>query len=112
MSLLDALKVPSFDVFDFDFEEQGEEDVPLMKQVALSAQEIRPVIPRDVPEQAAVETTSSNPQGAHDQAAVETTSVPTSSKGAVGSSGSQAGKVSILDDVDSDPEVRSLEEAL
>ncbi|KAM0045496.1 hypothetical protein Hdeb2414_s0009g00304511 [Helianthus debilis subsp. tardiflorus] len=43
MSLLDALKVPSFDVFDFDLEDQGEGEVPLMKQVASSAQEIRPV---------------------------------------------------------------------
>ncbi|MFS8026525.1 hypothetical protein Hanom_Chr16g01487741 [Helianthus anomalus] len=112
MSLLDALKVPSFNVFDFDFEEQGEDDVPIMKQVALSAQEIRPVIPQDVSERAAVETASSIPQGAHDQAATETTSVPTSSKGAIGSSGSQAGKESIPEDVDSDPEVRSLDEAL
>ncbi|KAJ0818046.1 hypothetical protein HanPI659440_Chr00c04g0712461 [Helianthus annuus] len=37
MSLLDALKVPSFDVFDFDLEDQGEGEVPLMKQVAPSA---------------------------------------------------------------------------
>ncbi|KAJ0429357.1 hypothetical protein HanHA300_Chr17g0656391 [Helianthus annuus] len=79
-----------------------------MKQVALSAQEIRPVVPQDVPEQAAAETTSSIPQGSHDQTVAETTS----SKGAVGSSGSQAGKKSILDDVDSDSEVRSLDEAL
>ncbi|KAF5790999.1 hypothetical protein HanXRQr2_Chr09g0389731 [Helianthus annuus] len=88
MSLLDALKVPSFD-------------------------EIRPVIPHNVSEQAAVEATSCIPQSIHDQAAVEaTSSIPTSSKGAVGSSGSQAGKKSILDVVDSDPEVRSLDEAL
>ncbi|KAJ0542520.1 hypothetical protein HanLR1_Chr00c1019g0787601 [Helianthus annuus] len=113
MSLLDALKVPSFDVFNFDFEEQGEDEVLLMKQVALSAQEIRPVIPHNVSEQAAVEATSSIPQSIHDQAAVEaTSSIPTSSKGAVGSSGSQAGKKSILDVVDSDPDVRSLDEAL
>ncbi|MFS7935259.1 hypothetical protein Hanom_Chr05g00401361 [Helianthus anomalus] len=64
MSLLDALKVPSFDVFDFDLEDQGEVEVPLMKQVAPSAQEIRP-----------------------------------------------AGKKSIVEDVDSDSEVRSLDEA-
>ncbi|KAF5808341.1 hypothetical protein HanXRQr2_Chr04g0144251 [Helianthus annuus] len=40
MSLLDGLKVPSFDVFDFDLEDQGEGEIPLMKQVAPSAQEI------------------------------------------------------------------------
>ncbi|KAF5817403.1 hypothetical protein HanRHA438_Chr02g0053891 [Helianthus annuus] len=113
MSLLDALKVPSFDVFDFDFEDQGEDEVPLMKQVALSAQEVRPVIPQNVSKQAAAEATSSIPQSTHDQAAVEATScIPTSLKGAACSSGSQAGKKSILDDVDSDPEVRSLDDAL
>ncbi|KAJ0725994.1 hypothetical protein HanPI659440_Chr12g0465241 [Helianthus annuus] len=112
MSLLDALKVPSFDIFDFDLEDQGEGEVPLMKQVAPSAQEIRPVISQDVPEQTAAEATSSIPQGALDQVAAETTSFPLSSKGAAGSSSSQAGKKSILDDVDSDPEVRSLDEAL
>ncbi|MFS7981994.1 hypothetical protein Hanom_Chr10g00957551 [Helianthus anomalus] len=62
MSLLDALKVPSFDVLDFDLEDQGEEEVPLMKQVAPSAQEIRPIVPQNVPEQGAVETTSSIPK--------------------------------------------------
>ncbi|MFS7973863.1 hypothetical protein Hanom_Chr09g00861651 [Helianthus anomalus] len=113
MSLLDALKVPSFDVFDFDFEDQGEGEVPLMKQVAPSAQEIRHVVSQDVPRQAAAETASSIPQGTHDQNTAETvSSLPTSSKGAVSSSESQAGKMSILDDVDSDPEVRSLDEAL
>ncbi|KAJ0765406.1 hypothetical protein HanPI659440_Chr08g0303071 [Helianthus annuus] len=43
MSLLDALKVPNMDVFDLDFEEQGEEDVPLMKQAVSSAHPIRPL---------------------------------------------------------------------
>ncbi|MFS7916193.1 hypothetical protein Hanom_Chr02g00174241 [Helianthus anomalus] len=90
-------KVPSFDVFDFDLEDQGEDEVPLMKQVAPSAQEIRPVISLSISKQAAVETTSS---------------IPTPIKDIVGSSGSQAGKKSILDDVDSDPEVRSLDDAL
>ncbi|KAL9992256.1 hypothetical protein Hdeb2414_s1196g00991131 [Helianthus debilis subsp. tardiflorus] len=45
-------------------------------------------------------------------AAEATSSVPTPTKGVAGSSGSQAGKKSILDDVESDPEVRSLDEAL
>ncbi|KAJ0876846.1 hypothetical protein HanPSC8_Chr11g0493081 [Helianthus annuus] len=112
MSLLDALKVPSFDVFDFDLEDQGEGEVPLMKQVAPSAQEIQPVLPQDAPEHTAAEITSFPPQGALDQNAAETTSFPLSSKGVAGSSGSQAGKKSILDDVDSDPEVRCLDEAL
>ncbi|KAJ0681795.1 hypothetical protein HanPI659440_Chr16g0640101 [Helianthus annuus] len=97
MSLRDALKVPNFDVLDFELEDQGEGEVPLIKQVAPSAQEIRPVIPPDISKTAAAEATSS---------------IPTPTKGADGSSGSQAGKKSILDDVDSDPEVRSLDEAL
>ncbi|KAJ0683920.1 hypothetical protein HanLR1_Chr11g0385581 [Helianthus annuus] len=83
MSLRDALK--------------GEGEVPLMQQVAYVAQEIRPLITQDTSEPSAVEATSS---------------IPTPTKGATGSSGSQAGKKSILDDVDSDPEVRSLDEAL
>ncbi|KAM0037530.1 hypothetical protein Hdeb2414_s0013g00404261 [Helianthus debilis subsp. tardiflorus] len=78
MSLLDALKVHSFDVFYFDLEDQGEGEVHLMKQLAPSAQEIRPVLPQDVSEHAAAEP----------------------------------GKKSTLDDVDSDPEVRNLDEAL
>ncbi|KAJ0582075.1 hypothetical protein HanRHA438_Chr04g0191031 [Helianthus annuus] len=88
MSLLDALKV------------------------APSAQEIRPILPQDVQEHIAAEITSSVPQGVTDQSATEATSLPLSPKGGAGSSGSQAGKKSILDDVDSDPEVRSLDEAL
>ncbi|MFS7903594.1 hypothetical protein Hanom_Chr01g00025921 [Helianthus anomalus] len=83
MSLLDALKVPSFDVFDFDLEDQGEGEVPLMKQTT-------------------AEIASSIPQGAAE------TSLPLSSKGTAGSSGSQAGKKSILDDMDSDPEQQAL----
>ncbi|KAJ0781036.1 hypothetical protein HanPI659440_Chr06g0244671 [Helianthus annuus] len=97
MSLKDALKVPSFDVFDFDLEDQGKDEVPLMKQVAPSAQEIRPLATHDAAEPSATEATSS---------------VPTPTKDAAGSSGSQAGKKSILDDVDDDPEIRSLDEAL
>ncbi|KAM0040033.1 hypothetical protein Hdeb2414_s0012g00389011 [Helianthus debilis subsp. tardiflorus] len=97
ISLRDAMKVPSFDVFDFDLENQGEDEVPLMKQLASSAQEIRPVTSQDTSEQAAADTTSS---------------VPTPKKDTGGSSGSQAGKKSILDDVDNDLEIRSLDDAL
>ncbi|KAJ0678439.1 hypothetical protein HanOQP8_Chr12g0447961 [Helianthus annuus] len=97
MSLRDALKVPSFDVFDFDLEDQGEDEVPLMKQVASSAQEVRPLVAPDAAE----------PSGADGAS-----SVPTPTKEAAGSSGSQAGKRSILDDVDDDPEIRKLDEAL
>ncbi|MFS8024934.1 hypothetical protein Hanom_Chr16g01469091 [Helianthus anomalus] len=87
MSLRDALKVPNFDVFDFDLE----------NQVASSAQEIRPLAAPDAAE----------PSGAG-----WTSSVPTPTKEAAGSSGSQAGKKSILDEVDVDPEIRKLDEAL
>ncbi|MFS7937637.1 hypothetical protein Hanom_Chr05g00429941 [Helianthus anomalus] len=97
MSLRDALKVPSFDVFDFDLEDQGEDEVPLMKQVASSAQEIRPIVPQNTSEQAVADTTSS---------------VPTPIKETARSSESQAGKKSILDDVDNDPKIRSLDDAL
>ncbi|MFS7980485.1 hypothetical protein Hanom_Chr10g00939981 [Helianthus anomalus] len=96
-SLRDALKVPNFNVLDFDFDEQSEGEVPLMQQVAYAAQEIRPLPIQDISEPSAAEATSS---------------VPTPTKGAARSSGSQAGKKSILDDVDGDPEVRSLDEAL
>ncbi|KAM0064665.1 hypothetical protein Hdeb2414_s0003g00105751 [Helianthus debilis subsp. tardiflorus] len=69
---------------------QGEGEVPLMKRVAPSAQEIRPVVPQDAAKQTATETTSSVPQGTHDRTAMDTTSsLPTSSKRVVGSSGSQ-----------------------
>ncbi|KAJ0725930.1 hypothetical protein HanPI659440_Chr12g0464481 [Helianthus annuus] len=64
------------------------------------------------PEHTAAEITSSIPQSTADQGTTETTSLPLSPKGAAGSSGSQAAKKSILDDVDSDPMVRSLDEAL
>ncbi|KAF5757014.1 hypothetical protein HanRHA438_Chr17g0831551 [Helianthus annuus] len=97
MSLRDAMKVPSFDVLDFDFDDQGEGEVPLIKQVAYAAQEIRPLVAQDAAEPSTAETTSS---------------VLTPTKDAAGSSGSQAGKKSILDDVDDDPEIRSLDEAL
>ncbi|KAJ0793016.1 hypothetical protein HanOQP8_Chr01g0024911 [Helianthus annuus] len=97
MSLRDAPKVPSFEVLDFDFDDQGEGEVPLMQQVAYAAQEIRPLITQDTSEPSTAEAISS---------------IPTPTKGAAGSSGSQAGKKSILDDVDGDPEVRSLDEAL
>ncbi|MFS7955769.1 hypothetical protein Hanom_Chr07g00646471 [Helianthus anomalus] len=97
MSLRDALKVPNFNVLDFDFDEQAEEEVPFMKQVSSAAYEIRPPPIKATSEPLAADATSS---------------VPKPTKGADGSSGSQAGRKSILDDVDSDPEVRSLDEAL
>ncbi|KAJ0743696.1 hypothetical protein HanPI659440_Chr10g0378931 [Helianthus annuus] len=96
----------------FDLEDQGEGEVPLMKQVASSAQEIRPVPSQDAPGHFVAEATSSFPQGALNQDVAETTSIPLSSKDHAGSSSSQAGKKSILDDVDSDPEIRNLDEAL
>ncbi|MFS8006874.1 hypothetical protein Hanom_Chr14g01254311 [Helianthus anomalus] len=37
MCLRDALKVLNFDVFHFDLEDQGDDEVPLMKQVAIEA---------------------------------------------------------------------------
>ncbi|MFS7968995.1 hypothetical protein Hanom_Chr09g00803991 [Helianthus anomalus] len=74
-----------------------EGEILLIKQVASSAQEIRPVVVSNSPRPSAAEVTSS---------------IPTPTKGAAGSSGSQAGKKSMLDDVDSDPEVSSLDEAL
>ncbi|KAJ0587871.1 hypothetical protein HanIR_Chr04g0168151 [Helianthus annuus] len=65
ISLLDALKVPNMDVFDLDFEEQGEEDVPLMKQVVSSAPPIRPLTDPNVTMTSAVEETSSAPRSCH-----------------------------------------------
>ncbi|KAF5791941.1 hypothetical protein HanRHA438_Chr09g0412321 [Helianthus annuus] len=97
MSLKDALKIPNFNVLDFNFDEQAEGEVPFMQQVASAAQEIRPLTGQGTSEPSAADATSS---------------VPKPTKGAAGSSGSQAGKESILDDVDSDPKVRSLDEAL
>ncbi|MFS7985022.1 hypothetical protein Hanom_Chr11g00993451 [Helianthus anomalus] len=97
MSLRDALKVPNFNVLDFDFDEQAECEVPFMKQVASAAQEIRPLTDQGTSESSAADATSS---------------VPKPSKGVVGLSGSQAKRDSILDDVHSDLEVRSLDEAL
>ncbi|KAJ0691570.1 hypothetical protein HanPI659440_Chr15g0576511 [Helianthus annuus] len=97
MSLRDALKVPNFDVFDFDLEDQGEDEVPLMKQVASSAQEIRPLAAPDAAE-------PSGTGGA--------SSIPAPIKETTGSPGSKPGKRSILDDVDNDPEIRKLDEAL
>ncbi|KAJ0734710.1 hypothetical protein HanPI659440_Chr11g0423341 [Helianthus annuus] len=97
MSLRDALKVPNFNVLDFDLDEQAEGEVPFMRQVASAAQEIRSLTGQGTSEPSAADATSS---------------VPKPTKGVAGSSGSQARKESILDDVDSDPEVRSLDEAL
>ncbi|KAM0011146.1 hypothetical protein Hdeb2414_s0004g00144141 [Helianthus debilis subsp. tardiflorus] len=76
MSLRDALKIPNFNVLDFDLDEQAEGEIPFMKQVAYAAQEIRPLATQDTSEPPAVEATSS---------------IPTPSKGAAGSSGSQVG---------------------
>ncbi|MFS7984887.1 hypothetical protein Hanom_Chr11g00991971 [Helianthus anomalus] len=97
MSLRDALKVPNFNVIDFDLDELAEGEVPFMKQVAYAAQEIRPLVTQDATEPSAAEATSS---------------VPTPGKDGAGSSGSQVGEKSILDDVDDDPEIRSLDEGL
>ncbi|KAM0046644.1 hypothetical protein Hdeb2414_s0009g00318921 [Helianthus debilis subsp. tardiflorus] len=97
MSLMDAPKILNFNVLDFDFDEQAEGEVPFMQQVASVAQEIRPLTGQGTSEPSAADATSS---------------VTKPTKGAAGSSGSQAGKRSILDDVDSDLEVRSLDEAL
>ncbi|KAJ0725337.1 hypothetical protein HanPI659440_Chr12g0457621 [Helianthus annuus] len=59
MSLRDALKVPNFNVLDFDFDEQAEGEIPLMKQVSSSAQEIRPQVQEPISSEApVVETTS------------------------------------------------------
>ncbi|KAJ0802442.1 hypothetical protein HanPI659440_Chr03g0129021 [Helianthus annuus] len=111
MSLLDALKVPSMDSFDFDFEQK--EDVPFMKQVAPSAHPVRGQADTNIPVSSAAETTSSVPKDSSEQATAEAVShMPASSKEAGGSSGSHAGRKSILDDVDDDPEIRSLDEAL
>ncbi|KAJ0734161.1 hypothetical protein HanPI659440_Chr11g0416711 [Helianthus annuus] len=73
MSLRDALKVPSFDLLDFDFDDQGEGEVPLMKQVAYAAQEIRPLTTQDTSKPSVAEATSS---------------IPTPTKGTAGSFGS------------------------
>ncbi|MFS7917460.1 hypothetical protein Hanom_Chr03g00189331 [Helianthus anomalus] len=78
---------------------QGDRDCPVIhtKHEPSAAQEIRPPTNHDTSEPSTAEATSS---------------VPTPTKGVARSSGSQTGKKSILDDVDSDPEVRSLDEAL
>ncbi|KAM0063743.1 hypothetical protein Hdeb2414_s0003g00094521 [Helianthus debilis subsp. tardiflorus] len=73
MSLRDALKVPNFNVLDFDLDERAEGEVPFIQQVAYAAQEIRPIIAPDTSEPTAAEATSS-------------ILMPT--KGAAGSSGS------------------------
>ncbi|MFS7932741.1 hypothetical protein Hanom_Chr04g00371511 [Helianthus anomalus] len=113
MSLLDALKVPNMDVLSFDFEEQEEGEKPLMKQLESSAHPIRtPSDPAGAVSSAA-EATSSAPKSSAKQVATETASlISIASKEVGGSSGSQAGRKSILDDVDDDPEIRSLDEAL
>ncbi|MFS7929777.1 hypothetical protein Hanom_Chr04g00336451 [Helianthus anomalus] len=80
LNVNDALKVPAFNVLDFDFDEQAEGEAPFMKQVASTAQEIRPLVDQSTSEPSAADATSS---------------ILKSTKG-----------------VDSDSEVRSLDEAL
>ncbi|MFS7966680.1 hypothetical protein Hanom_Chr09g00776641 [Helianthus anomalus] len=77
MSLKDALKVPTFNVLNFDLDEQAEGEIPFIQQMAYAAQEIRPLTAPDTSEPTAAEATSF---------------IPTPTKGAAGSSGSQAGK--------------------
>ncbi|KAJ0680654.1 hypothetical protein HanPI659440_Chr16g0626641 [Helianthus annuus] len=97
MSLKDALKIPNFNVLDFDFDEQAEGEVPFMKQVASTAQEIRPLTDQGTSEPSAADTTSS---------------VLKPTKDTAGSSVSRAKDDPQEEEVDSDPEVRSLDEAL
>ncbi|KAJ0765987.1 hypothetical protein HanPI659440_Chr08g0310141 [Helianthus annuus] len=97
MSLRNELKVSNFNVLDFDFDEQLEGEVPFMKHVSSAAHEICPLT-----EQSASEPPTADAMSTMDKPVREV----------AGSSGSQAKKVSILDDVDSDPEVQSLDEAL
>ncbi|KAJ0613732.1 hypothetical protein HanRHA438_Chr02g0050091 [Helianthus annuus] len=93
MSLLDALKVPNMDVLDFDFEEQPEGEASLMKQIAASAHPIRTTADPNAATSSAAEATSFVPENPSEQAADKIASLaPTSSKGADGSSGSQAGE--------------------
>ncbi|MFS7923475.1 hypothetical protein Hanom_Chr03g00261131 [Helianthus anomalus] len=94
MSLRDTLKVPNFNVLDFDFDEHAEGEIPLMKQVSSSAQEIRPPVQEPISSEAPV---------------VETTSVGSGSKGkAVGSSAVQARSDPDGEGADSDPDGVSL----
>ncbi|MFS8008421.1 hypothetical protein Hanom_Chr14g01272631 [Helianthus anomalus] len=96
------------DVLDFDFEKQGEGDVPLMKQVESSAYPIRAQTDPNVATSSAAEATSSVPKSSSEQAVIKIVSlIPISSKEAGGSSGSQAGRKSILDDVDEGLEIRT-----
>ncbi|KAJ0614896.1 hypothetical protein HanIR_Chr02g0067671 [Helianthus annuus] len=97
MSLRDALKVPNFNVLDFDFDEQVEGEIPFMKQVSSSAQEIRPLTEQSASELPTVDVTSSGPKLIRDVA---------------GSSGSRAKGGLQQEEFDSDPEVRSLDGAL
>ncbi|KAF5790067.1 hypothetical protein HanXRQr2_Chr09g0378671 [Helianthus annuus] len=97
MSFRDALKVPNFNVLDFDFDEQVEGEVPFMKQVSSSAQEIRPLTEQGASEPPTADAASSGPKLIMD---------------AAGSSGSRAKSDPQQEEVDSDPEVRSLDEAL
>ncbi|KAF5790626.1 hypothetical protein HanRHA438_Chr09g0397111 [Helianthus annuus] len=97
MSLRDALKVPNFNILDFDFDEQVEGEILHMKQVSSSAQEIRPLTEQSASEPPTADATSSGPKLIKD---------------ATGSSGSRAKGDPQQEEVDSDPEVRSLDEAL
>ncbi|KAM0070104.1 hypothetical protein Hdeb2414_s0001g00009431 [Helianthus debilis subsp. tardiflorus] len=97
MSLRDELKVPNFNVLDFDFDEQVEGEIPFLKQVSSSAQEIRPLTEQSASEPHTADATSSAPKLVKETA---------------GSSGSWAKDGTQTKNVDSDPEVRSLDEAL
>ncbi|KAM0034465.1 hypothetical protein Hdeb2414_s0016g00498431 [Helianthus debilis subsp. tardiflorus] len=98
MSLRDALKVPKFNVLDFDFDEQPEGEIPFLKQVSGSAHEIRPLVQEPIPSEAL---------------AVETISVGSGSKAeAAGSSAAQTRIDPDGEGVDNDPKVRGLDHLL
>ncbi|KAJ0479482.1 hypothetical protein HanRHA438_Chr13g0581011 [Helianthus annuus] len=89
MSLRDALKVSSFNTLDFDFDELTENEVPFLKRVSVSAQEIRPLADPKSSEAPIVKTASSKPK---------------SSVVAAGSSSAHVRTEPLAVDVDSDPE--------
>ncbi|KAJ0804832.1 hypothetical protein HanPI659440_Chr02g0042601 [Helianthus annuus] len=97
MSLRDALKVPNFNDLVFDFDELAEDEEPLLKQTSSSAQEIRPFVESKSFEAPIVETASTGPKSNEETAR---------------SSGAQVSDELLSVDVDSDPEVRNLDEAL
>ncbi|KAM0063164.1 hypothetical protein Hdeb2414_s0003g00087861 [Helianthus debilis subsp. tardiflorus] len=97
MSLRDALRVPNFNTLDFDFDELAEDEKPFLRQVSVSAQEIRHMVESKSSEAPAVENVSTGPK---------------SNEEAAGSSGAQVRDEPLLVDDDSDPVVRNLDEAL